>query len=271
MGQHNSRGGARIISQKEVARGYREIRLEYLDGAGPDRIPEPGSFFTFLPAGHPLQTMRRPFAYSAADEKGFSFIYEIRGDATSDLAERPDGAVLDWIGPLGRSFPMPQNRRRPVLVAGGIGIGPMYYLTCRLSADSGSGGEPLVIVGARTAALVPELEWPDGAEVVITTDDGTRGRPGTVLSALEAEVSEGGLSRAEFYSCGPHPMMAAVHRLALATGAPCWTSMEEMMACGVGACQGCAVELAEQGADGGAAYQRACVEGPVFSSRELAW
>ena len=149
-------------------------------------------------------------------------------------------------------------------MAGGIGIGPVYCLACRLES-------PIVVLGARTAELVPDLVWPDGADVRITTDDGSRGIRGTALAALGSASGAGLPENAEYYACGPHPMMAAVHRLALESGAPCWTPMEEMMACGVGACQGCAVEMAERTPEGGPTYKRACVEGPVFSSGELAW
>lgn len=271
MSETRSRGCARIISQDDVADSYREIHLEYCNCSPPARNPEPGSFFTVLPVNHPLQTMRRPFAYSAADETGFSFIYEIRGDATRDIAGLPDGSVLDWIGPLGSSFPGPSAERRPVLIAGGIGVGPVFHLACTLSAQILSREQqalpPLVILGARNAGLVPELPWPEEAEIRICTDDGSAGIRGTALAALTPEDTR----NAEFYTCGPHPMMAAVHRAAVDAEAPCWASMEEMMACGVGACQGCAVELAERGPDGGPAYKRACVEGPIFNSRELAW
>ncbi len=267
MSAAHSRGRARIFSQNKIAKGYQDIRLEYGDDR-PVRAPRPGSFFTILPVNYPLQTMRRPFAYSASDEKGFSFIYEVRGDASSDISDLPDGSELDWIGPLGTSFPEPSEGKRPVLIAGGIGVGPIYYLAHKLAGSSSSvDSDPLVIIGARTAALVPGLDWPTNVELRICTDDGSTGIHGNALSALKHTDT----ADAEFYTCGPQPMMAAIHRTALDTDATCWASMEEMMACGVGACQGCAVEMAERGADGWATYTRACVEGPIFDSRELAW
>ena len=238
--------------------------MDYTGNPDYQKIPEAGQFFTLLPISHPLQQMRRPFAYSDADAVGFSFVYEIRGEVSSDISRLSEGAVLDWIGPLGSSFPAPSGGRRPVLVAGGIGVGPVYYLARRLAEK---GFRSLIILGARNSALVPELAWPSEAEIRICTDDGSRGFRGTAVDALNNSVSGG----ADFYTCGPLPMMKGVHEAALRTGSPCWVSMEEMMACGVGACQGCAVEMAERSPDGGPTYKRACVEGPIFDSRELAW
>jgi dihydroorotate dehydrogenase electron transfer subunit len=261
-GSPHSRGRARILNQRIIAEGYREIHLS--NDSPVIQTPRPGQFFTILPQRYPLSMMRRPFAYSDADEKGFSFIYEIRGTATRDLAHLEDGVEVDCIGPLGSSFPSPPEKSLPILIAGGIGVGPILYLARRLAAD---GFESLVVLGARTAALVPEINWPSSAEVRICTDDGTLGIHGTAIDGLQGmDISNG-----EFYSCGPHPMMAAVHRLAEESGRRCWVSMEEMMACGVGACQGCVVPIIDVGDPSRPAYKRACVEGPIFNSREISW
>ena len=277
MSAKHFRGKARILSRKTIARNYIELKVEYGD-VRPGAVVSPGQFFTLLPPSYPMQTMRRPFAYSASDETGFSFIYEIRGPVTGDIAALTEGEELDWLGPLGSAFPEPTEERRPVLVAGGIGVGPMLFLARRLcgieTPPRVRGTEavaPLLVIGARTAALIPDLHWPDTAEILVSTDDGSRGIQGTALSALNRRLHTGDLENSEFFTCGPHPMMEAVHRMAVEIDAPCWVSMEEMMACGVGACQGCAVRLAEKAPDGGPSYKRACVEGPVFRSRELAW
>ena len=208
--------------------------------------------------------MRRPFAYSDSGDNGFSFIYEIRGSATRDLADLDDGRSVDWIGPLGSAFPEAPVESRPVLIAGGIGVGPILFLARELAE---TGAEILVLLGSRNAGLVPRLEWPETAEVRICTDDGSHGIHGTALDGLTGTD----LTNAAFYTCGPNPMMAAVHRLALDTGRPCWVSMEEMMACGVGACQGCAIPVIDENDLSRPAYKRACVEGPIFDSRELVW
>ena len=265
-GSPHKRGKARILDQRIIAEGYREMKLSYAsDSNGRPRVrPLPGQFFTILPHHYPLSIMRRPFAYSDSDENGFSFIYEIRGPATRDLANLDDGSPVDWIGPLGSTFPEAPENSRPVLVAGGIGVGPILYLARELAeADT----ESLVVLGARNVGLVPRLEWPKTAEVRICTDDGSHGIHGTALDGL----SNTNVTNAVFYTCGPHPMMAAVHRFAVDTDRPCWVSMEEMMACGVGACQGCAIPVKDEIDLSRPAYKRACVEGPIFDSRELVW
>ncbi len=263
IGPH-TRGIARIFEQQCIARGYREISLSYAQGPEKLQKPLPGQFFTILPQRYPLSVMRRPFAYSNADEKGFTFIYEIRGNTTSNLADLDDGCPVDWIGPLGSSFPNPPEGSKPVLVAGGIGVGPIHYLA-RLLSETGI--DSVVILGAGNAALVAQLDWPERVELRICTDDGSLGIHGTALDGLDGLD----VDNAVYYSCGPRPMMAAVHQHAVENNRPCWVSMEEMMACGVGACQGCAVQVIDSSDLSRPVFKRVCVEGPIFDSREIVW
>ncbi len=232
------------------------------------RRPLPGEFFTILPVQYPSPMIRRPFAYSGWKDGQASFIYEIRGRGTQDLARLRIGDSLDWLGPLGTSFPMPPSGSRPVIIAGGIGLGPLYYLAGQLAA---AGLQPLLITGSRDVSLVPRLTLPPEVEWRICTDDGSAGIRGTVLNAL----NENDLKNAVLYSCGPQTMMAAVHQLALRFERPCWVSLEEMMACAVGACQGCAVAVVDSKSNSTdpsrVSYKRVCIEGPVFNSREIQW
>jgi dihydroorotate dehydrogenase electron transfer subunit len=264
-----SRGRARVETQRTVARGYVEMALSYTgepprtDTAPKDeRYPPPGSFFTLLPSAYPAPMLRRPFAYSDAGDSGFSFIYEIRGKATRDFSKLKSGDAVDWIGPLGTGFPDPPEGSRPVLVAGGIGVGPILYLSRRLAQR---GIQAVVSLGARTADLVPDIEWPEGTDLRICTEDGSSGMRGNALDGIAAGVPRD----AVFYSCGPRPMMAALHEKASASGSPCWVSLEEIMACGVGACKGCVVEAVDLSA--APAYKCACTDGPVFDSGKIVW
>lgn len=258
-GTPHSRGKAHILKQIIVADGYREIQLS---ASGLNALP--GQFFTILPENYPMSMMRRPFAYSDVTDDGFSFVYEIRGRNTADLAKLEEGSTVDWIGPLGSAYPLPPAGLKPVLVAGGIGVGPILFLAREIAA---AGIESTVVLGARSAALVPDLAWPSAADVRVCTDDGSLGIHGTVIDGLAGLD----ISNSEFFSCGPHPMMAAVHRLAKSAGRQCWVSMEEMMACGVGACQGCAVPVVDLNDLSRPSYKRACLEGPIFNSREISW
>ena len=108
------------------------------------------------------------------------------------------------------------------------------------------------------------MSWPPEVNLRLCTEDGSRGIAGTVLDG----IPQTDVDNAVFYSCGPLPMMTAIHHLAVDLHRPSWVAMEEIMACGVGACQGCAVPVVSQN---GPAYKRACLEGPVFNSREVQW
>ncbi len=248
-----------ILSNETIAHDCKEIHIHW-DGTGP--TPRPGQFLTILPDSYPLTLLRRPFAYSDVGESSVAFIYEIRGSATRDLASMNSGGEVNWIGPLGSFFPLPDLDQRPILVAGGAGIGPMYFFSVDLVQR---GFTPLVIVGNRSADFLPSLNWPPEVELRLCTEDGSTGITGTVLDG----VSQADVGNAAFYSCGPLPMMTAIHHLAVDSNRPSWVSMEEMMACGVGACQGCAVPVVDQ--NNQTAYKRACLEGSVFDSRIVKW
>lgn len=274
-GAGRRRGRARVADHRSVAPGYREMSLVYADdgtfeSAREIALPRPGCFFTLLPVTFPVPLLRRPFAYADANKKGFSFLYEIRGKATQRFSTLETGDIVDWIGPLGTGFPDPPEDALPILTAGGIGIGPILYLARSLV---NKGILPTIVLGTRTADFVPEILWPKGADLHICTEDGSAGINGTVLDGLPKNPGE----NAVYYCCGPLPMMAAVHKLAVSGGNTCWVSLEERMACGVGACNGCAVQTVpelQKTADDTTAdsvYKCTCTDGPVFDSREVVW
>ncbi len=198
-------------------------------------------------------------------------IYWKRGPATRELAAMERGTTIDMMGPLGRGFPMPSASARAVLVAGGVGIGPIVLLAHHLQ-ESGAGVRPLVVIGARTQSGLPKVELGDEVDVVRTTDDGSAGRAGSSIEALAAELDSYGGAQ-EVYLCGPHGMLRAGHDVCAERSITAWVSMEQMMGCAVGACMGCVVEVAgrDRGSNDGTLYKRVCTEGPVFDSREIAW
>lgn len=222
------------------------------------QIPLPGQFFTLRHGSGTDPLLRRPFAFSGFDPRArsASFIFLTRGRSTSLLSSLAPGAELDILGPLGRGFDVEGNGRA-VLLSGGIGLGPILFLDAALSER---GNERLFVFGARTAALVPASVLPPQA--VLCTDDGSAGEKGTVLDAM---ARRGWMEGDRVYACGPGPMLRAAARGCLSAARPCQVSVEQHMACGVGACMGCAVRAA----DGG--YLRACADGPVFDAGELSW
>jgi dihydroorotate dehydrogenase electron transfer subunit len=228
------------------------------------RAPRPGQFVTIRVHDGIQPLLRRPLAISGFDEKKrtASIIFQKRGVATSLLAAKSVGDALDVIGPLGNSFVMPGKQRKAIVIAGGIGLGPMLFMA-RTIARRRSLAK--FIFGARTKALVPGPRVFKALSAAICTDDGSAGFHGTVIKYLRTlPLTEG--KAAHLYACGPHLMLAACHQFAVEHDIPCHVSVEQVMACGVGACMGCAVKVA-----GEPGFARACTEGPVFESRDLVW
>lgn len=258
---------AELLENRELSRDYRKIEAAWPEDAG---VPGPGMFVTLRVSGATDPLLRRPFALSDYDPGSgrISFIFQIRGPATRLLSERRPGAVLDVLGPLGRGFPDPAPGSRPVLLGGGIGLGPMLYAARDFGSRAAEGGweAPLLVLGFRTEAQVPDIEFPEGT--VICTDDGSSGFRGTAVEGAERADAGGRYgpdAPPAYYACGPAPMMAALDRRAASRGAPYWAAVEQWMACGVGACMGCAVRLKD------GSFARACAEGPVFDGASIDW
>ncbi len=261
-----------VRSLRPVAQGYYELRFEWPAATAnqADDAPAPGRFLTIRAGGRYDPALRRPFAFSGYSSDpasaGFgaeaSIIFQLRGRGTAHLAALKPGDALDVLGPLGKGFGKPARGSRPVLVAGGIGLGPMLYLAHALAADAAAGlcEAPVFVIGVRTAGFVPQVDLPAGT--VICTDDGSAGFKGTATDYLAS--FDPGLPPT-FYACGPALMMAAVDRLAQTRRSPYEAATEQWMACGVGACAGCAVRLKS------GAYARACVDGPVLDGSLVDW
>jgi dihydroorotate dehydrogenase electron transfer subunit len=256
-------GFARVLSQRRVSTDYREIRFTWPF----DETPFPGQFFTLRLGPSPVPLLRRPFAFASYDpvERVASTIYEKRGQATSLLSSMQKGDSLDILAPLGNAFVEPGDQTRPVLLAGGIGIGPMAYFASSIAAAG-----PLLVIGARSVNLLPKIELPTGVSAVYATDDGSRGHPGTVVDVLADSEKSGGLrlSRDEtpLFACGPWGMLKAAHEFASERNLRLWVSVEQTMGCAVGACMGCVVRVRSS-----RKYARVCTEGPIFRSEELVW
>lgn len=244
----------KVLKNNLIAKDYYELEFTW-DG---DNAPKPGQFLTLKPEG--ISLLRRPFAFSGFKNDSASIIYKTVGNATREFSKLREGEIISILGSLGKPFNKPSNRA--VLVAGGIGLGPMVFTANSFAED---GLNPLLIVGARDKSFIPELNLHKNVEVVICTDDGSMGFKGNVTQYLETEGKEV-LSNCEILACGPHIMLEACHQLALKNNITCQVSLEEMMACAVGACYGCVVETTTE-----TKYQRVCKDGPVFNSREIKW
>jgi dihydroorotate dehydrogenase electron transfer subunit len=173
--------------------------------------------------------------------------------------------VVDALGPLGRPFDQPEAPAGCLLVGGGYGTAPLLFLATELRARR---CRVDFVIGAATAGrLLDAMEAKRlGHSLTVTTDDGSAGRRGLVTDPLADLLASTGAERV--YACGPMPMLAAVSRLAAATGVPCQVAVEEQMACGTGICFSCVLPV---GPGEPTRMARSCLEGPVFDGAAIAW
>jgi dihydroorotate dehydrogenase electron transfer subunit len=219
----------------------------------------PGQFAEVLVSNSTTTYLRRPFSIYDADydKNELSLLIKRVGDGTAALSKLKQGDVLNLVYPLGNSFNLPGGKKA-LLVGGGVGIAPMLLLSKLLK---NKGFTPDVLIGGRTSndIVEPEKYKPFG-EVFVTTDDGSAGEKGMVTqhTLFSEKVSE----YSTIYACGPDPMMKAVAKVAALHNIPCEISLENTMACGIGACLCCVVETVD-------GNKTTCIEGPVFDTRKL--
>ncbi|MDD5232570.1 MAG: dihydroorotate dehydrogenase electron transfer subunit [Syntrophales bacterium] len=241
------------------------------------RVPEsfsgaPGQFVMVRFEGLDFPLLGRPISIHSLyrDRKGAicDLLYRVVGIGSAVLSRMKKGGRLLILGPLGRGFTVRAEIERVFLVAGGMGVAPLFYLAeYYRKCTGGRKREIICFLGARNADTLLDLERlrKTCSEVLICTDDGSRGFHGQVTQLLAAEMGKYTGEKTAVFACGPRAMLAALSRQIAGESFPCEVSVEEKMACGIGACLSCAVSLR------GGAYARVCKEGPVFDIRELDW
>ena len=221
----------------------------------------PGQFVEVRVDGSPSTFLRRPISINFLDceRNELWLLVAAIGEGTRALARLHSGDILNCVLPLGNGFtPVRRPGERVLLVGGGVGVAPLLYYGKQIRE---AGGDPVFLLGARTAADLAEVElFKAYGRVCITTEDGSAGEKGFVTnhSVLVSEHFD------HISTCGPKPMMMAVTHYARKASIPCEASLENMMACGVGACL-CCVEKTTEG------NLCVCKEGPVFDTRRLLW
>ncbi|MFA5039866.1 MAG: dihydroorotate dehydrogenase electron transfer subunit [Candidatus Omnitrophota bacterium] len=213
---------------------------------------------------HDLESRKR--GKSSGEKTIVKILYEIAGKGTALLAEKRPLSQVDVLGPLGRGFDIKKARAANViyLLAGGMGVAPLYFLAKRLSREK---KKIEVLIGGRNKDhIMREREFRDlGCEVHVATEDGSLGLKGRVtallLERLKAARPQG---RRAICACGPKPMLAAVAEISRQKSIPAQVSLEEFMGCGVGACLGCVIRTTF-------GYKRICHDGPVFDAEEVIW
>jgi len=260
-----------ILAHERLAEYEYELTL-YSPEVAAESLP--GQFLQILYDQNLNPFTRRPFSvYRVNPEAGtFSIVYLARGVFTQGLRNKRPGQRLSVVGPVGNWYtPDPDPACRHILVAGGVGAPPLYFLAERLRAV-GDHVEVAVINGARTANLLVALKEfaALGIDLHVTTDDGTHGIQGIVTDSLQGLLDEHP-GPCHVYTCGPTAMLRAVGEMCVARGIPCQVSVETMMPCGVGVCMGCVVKIVDPGSPTGWQHMRSCYEGPVFRAEEILW
>jgi dihydroorotate dehydrogenase electron transfer subunit len=267
-------GTAVLRTRCEVLSNRRAGAYHALTLVAPDiaELARPGQFVQVgVPEGRDF-LLRRPFSIHQASRRGgwagtLEIVFDVVHGGTAWLADSRPHDVLDVLGPLGRSFAYPREQTTCLLVGGGYGAAPLYFLAEELQARN---KVVHMILGARDHGRVfKPIEGKRLAlSIVITTEDGSMGLRGRVTDALRSTIDRTGAQ--VVYACGPNPMLRAVAWMCGELGIPCQVAVEEMMACGIGVCWTCAVPVIAQ--DGRGWWNvRACVEGPVFNAARIWW
>jgi len=232
------------------------------------REAAPGMFVMVREARPRGYLLNRPFSIGNVDDDTIEIYYDTVGTATRAFAALDKGDELDVFGPLGNGFTLETGAALNVLVAGGIGIAPFPFLAIEL-AQRNQGGRTVMLAGFRTSEsiILEQLFDEIDVEYKVATDDGSRGFKGLVTALFEQELDENADKKVAVYSCGPEPMLKRVAQITAERNVRCEVSLEQRMACGVGACLVCACST--KTADGGSTYKMVCKDGPVFDARDV--
>jgi len=258
---------AQILSNKKICDSYYKMALKAPYIA---KNAKPGQFVQVRCSNGIEPLLRRPFSIHRLNAqgsrlKGVEVLYEVVGKGTKILSKKKAGEFIDIIGPLGSGFTLPTASSlepRAIIAAGGIGVAPLVFLAEELAKKK---IKTAVLIGAKTKNhILCETDFKKtGAKVHVATDDGSKGCKGFVVKLLEKSLVPGPSSLVTVYACGPQPMLECIVVMCREQRLECEISLEEKMACGIGACLGCAVKVK------GGTYKLVCKDGPVFNAHEL--
>ncbi|MDQ3957635.1 MAG: dihydroorotate dehydrogenase electron transfer subunit [Actinomycetota bacterium] len=264
-----------VLSHKKYGEAYHSLTIVAPDIGEKVR---PGQFVNVRCGTNRDHILRRPFSVYRVHKRGgwastIELVFDIRGPGTEYLSSLRAHAAVDLIGPLGRGFALPKRRAHCLLVGGGIGATPLFFLADELRND---GHRVDVILGARnTGLLLNAIEARRVASVCrTTTEDGSSGERGRVTDVLSETMDK--CETEVVYSCGPHPMLAAVSRVCVEHKVPIQVAVEELMGCGYGVCMTCVMPLRrparrDEQREDAVVYARSCTEGPVFNGASVIW
>jgi dihydroorotate dehydrogenase electron transfer subunit len=263
---------AAVVSNQRLSDDYNVVGL-----AAPEvgAQSKPGQF-VMVKAGNGIDPLlRRPFSVfevlrdANGAAMGVSILSKRIGVSTRMLYDAAVGDTVACLGPLGRPFTIVEPPSEAWMVAGGVGLAPFATLAESLKAR---GVSTILFYGARRAEELFYLDFFRrlGAELVLTTEDGTAGEKGRVVEPLDRRLRSHPIgSHVMLYACGPEGMLAATARVAAAHGRPCQVSVERIMGCGLGGCYSCVVPM--RNGHGGWHHVRSCIGGPVLPADEIVW
>lgn len=251
-----SREFATVVEQKKIASDVYSLWLQTEQIAKEAR---PGQFVSVY-SKDDSRMLPRPISICEIDRESgrLRLVYRVVGQGTEELSHLSAGEKLEILGPLGNGFAPVEGKKKAFLMGGGIGIPPMVQLAKELDC------EVQVIAGYRDELFLTEELKANGA-LYIATEDGSAGTKGNVMDAIR----ENGLTADIIYACGPKPMLRAIKAYAEEHQIMCYISMEERMACGIGACLACVCQSKEVDEHTHVHNKRICKDGPVFLSTEV--
>lgn len=251
---------ARVISQREIAPQIYDMWI----ATDLSLQAKPGQFIGVYPKDKST-LLPRPISICEADKEkqALRIVYRIAGKGTEEFSSYQEGDAVSVLGTLGNGFPVEEaDGKKVFLMGGGIGIPPMLQLAKALAESC---DDIRIVVGYRDAQTFLKEDLEQYGKVFIATEDGSVGTKGNVMDAIQAE----GLEADVIFACGPMPMLRAIKKYAEDKGIPAYISLEEHMACGVGACLGCVVKTKEKDHHSHVHNARICTDGPVFEAREV--
>ena len=247
-----------IVSKMAIAKEIYSFEIACPEVA---QAAVPGQFVHIRACGF---TLRRPISICGINkEKGtLRIVFEVRGEGTAKIAELNKGDLIDMLAPLGHGFTVDSSYNKVVLIGGGIGTPPMLPLAKIYGAKA------VAISGFRnaSAAILQDDFRSTGAETILCTDDGSAGIHGFVTQPFTELAEKGGIDAV--YACGPMPMLKGIAAICKEKGIFCQISLEERMACGIGACLGCACRTKRNDEE---YFAHVCKDGPVFKAEEVLW
>lgn len=243
-----------VISQDKISDGIFDMWIETANIA---EKAVPGQFISVY-TKDPSKLLPRPISICETDGRRLRIVYRVAGAGTEQFSNYKAGDSIRIMGPMGNGFPLKEDAKA-ILIGGGIGIPPMLELSKRLY------GEKTIVLGYRNSDTFLDKDLKIYGDIVIATDDGSLGTHGTVIDAIKAN----GVTGDVIYACGPTPMLRAIKKYAEENGIEAYISLEERMACGIGACLACVCKSVEKDEHSQVNNKRICKEGPVFNAKEV--